>query len=86
MDTSGQPPYLLGAAPRRAAGDRHRRRRGAARRVAALLEAGARVRIVSPSLGASRQDLAVSGRIEWEQRGYAAGDCAGGLAGLRLHR
>jgi uroporphyrin-III C-methyltransferase/precorrin-2 dehydrogenase/sirohydrochlorin ferrochelatase len=77
MDTSSQPPYLLGL---RLGGRRVTVIGGgavAARRVPALLDAGARVRVVSPRLGASLQDLAGSGRIEWEQRGYAAGDCAG---------
>ncbi len=49
----------------------------AARRVPALLEAGASVRIVSPVLSASLQDLAEAGRVGWEQRDYAPGDCAG---------
>jgi uroporphyrin-III C-methyltransferase / precorrin-2 dehydrogenase / sirohydrochlorin ferrochelatase len=77
MDTSSQPPYLLGL---RLGGRQVTVIGGgavAARRVPALLEAGARVRLVSPRLGASLQDLADSGRIEWERRGYAAGDCAG---------
>jgi uroporphyrin-III C-methyltransferase / precorrin-2 dehydrogenase / sirohydrochlorin ferrochelatase len=77
MDTSSQPPYLLGL---RLGGRQVTVIGGgavAARRVPALLEAGARVRVVSPRLGASLQDLAGSGRIEWERRGYAAGDCAG---------
>ena len=58
MDTSSQPPYLLGL---RLGGRRVTVIGGgavAARRVPALLEAGARVRIVSPRLGASLQDLA----------------------------
>jgi len=77
MDTSSQPPYLLGL---RLGGRQVTVIGGgavAARRVPALLDAGARVRVVSPRLGASLQDLAGSGRIEWERRGYAAGDCAG---------
>ena len=49
----------------------------AARRVPVLLEAGATVRIVSPALSASLQDLASAGRIGWDQRAYARGDCAG---------
>ncbi len=49
----------------------------AARRVPALLAAGAAVRVVSPSLSASLQDLAASGRIGWQRRRYAPGDCAG---------
>jgi uroporphyrin-III C-methyltransferase/precorrin-2 dehydrogenase/sirohydrochlorin ferrochelatase len=77
MDTSSQSPYLLGL---RLGGRRVTVIGGgavAARRVPALLEAGARVRVVSPGLSASLQDLAGSGRIDWEQRGYAAGDCSG---------
>jgi uroporphyrin-III C-methyltransferase/precorrin-2 dehydrogenase/sirohydrochlorin ferrochelatase len=49
----------------------------ATRRVPALLESGARVRIVSPSLSPSLQDLAAAGRLRWEPRRYAAGDCDG---------
>jgi uroporphyrin-III C-methyltransferase/precorrin-2 dehydrogenase/sirohydrochlorin ferrochelatase len=77
MDVSGQPPYLLGL---RLGGRLVVVTGGgavAARRVPALLEAGATVRVVSPSLTASLQDLAASGRIGWEQREYASGDCAG---------
>src|ERR1700745_795484 len=100
MDTSSQPPYLLGlrlgggqvtvigggagaarpGPPPLGGGGRGTVSGGgavAARRVPALLEAGARVRVVSPRLGASLQDLAASGRIEWDRRGYADGDCAG---------
>jgi uroporphyrin-III C-methyltransferase / precorrin-2 dehydrogenase / sirohydrochlorin ferrochelatase len=77
MDSSGQPPYLLGL-----------RLHGrlvvvagggavAARRVPALLDSGAHIRIVSPSLSASLQDLAAAGRIAWLRRKYAPGDAAG---------
>jgi uroporphyrin-III C-methyltransferase / precorrin-2 dehydrogenase / sirohydrochlorin ferrochelatase len=77
MEPPGPPPYLLGLRLQGrlvvvAGGGRV-----AARRVPALLESGATVRIVSPTLGASLQDLAASGRIAWERRRYAPGDCAG---------
>jgi uroporphyrin-III C-methyltransferase / precorrin-2 dehydrogenase / sirohydrochlorin ferrochelatase len=49
----------------------------AARRVPALLDAGAEVTIVSPDLSPALHDLATAGRITWVVRGYAAGDCAG---------
>jgi uroporphyrin-III C-methyltransferase/precorrin-2 dehydrogenase/sirohydrochlorin ferrochelatase len=77
VDVSSLPPYLLGL---RLGGRLVVVAGGgsvAARRVPALLEAGASVRIVSPSLTASLQDLAEAGRIGWEQREYAPGDCAG---------
>ena len=49
----------------------------AARRVPALLDAGADVLVISPELSLSLHDLASAGRIEWAARGYHAGDCAG---------
>jgi uroporphyrin-III C-methyltransferase / precorrin-2 dehydrogenase / sirohydrochlorin ferrochelatase len=49
----------------------------AARRVPALLEAGAEIVIVSPSLSTSLEDLAATGRIAWIPRQYRDGDCAG---------
>ena len=49
----------------------------ATRRIPALLDAGADVVLVSPSVTASLEDLAAAGRIRWEPRGYANGDCAG---------
>ena len=49
----------------------------ASRRVPALLDAGAEVRLVSPKVAASLEDLAAAGRIRWEARGYQPGDCAG---------
>ncbi len=49
----------------------------AARRVPALLDAGAEVAIVAPELSPALHDLAIAGRISWIARGYAAGDCAG---------
>jgi uroporphyrin-III C-methyltransferase / precorrin-2 dehydrogenase / sirohydrochlorin ferrochelatase len=49
----------------------------AARRVPRLLAAGANVVLVSPSVTPALEELAAHGRIEWRQRGYAAGDCAG---------
>jgi uroporphyrin-III C-methyltransferase/precorrin-2 dehydrogenase/sirohydrochlorin ferrochelatase len=49
----------------------------ATRRVPALLDAGADIVLVSPAVTASLEDLAAAGRISWEPRGYADGDCAG---------
>ncbi|MGD0686269.1 MAG: uroporphyrinogen-III C-methyltransferase [Streptosporangiaceae bacterium] len=49
----------------------------AARRVPALLDAGAEVVIVSPELSTVLHDLAAAGRLRWAARGYASGDCAG---------
>src|SRR5580704_5100673 len=49
----------------------------AARRVPALLDAGADVAIVSPELSPTLQDLAAAGQIRWTARDYARGDCAG---------
>jgi uroporphyrin-III C-methyltransferase/precorrin-2 dehydrogenase/sirohydrochlorin ferrochelatase len=49
----------------------------AARRVPALLDAGAEVAIISPQISPALQDLAAAGRISWAARGYAAGDCGG---------
>jgi uroporphyrin-III C-methyltransferase/precorrin-2 dehydrogenase/sirohydrochlorin ferrochelatase len=49
----------------------------AARRVPALLDAGADVVLIAPEVTASLEDLAAAGRIRWAAREYAAGDCAG---------
>jgi uroporphyrin-III C-methyltransferase / precorrin-2 dehydrogenase / sirohydrochlorin ferrochelatase len=49
----------------------------AARRVPRLLSAGADVALVSPSATPALEELATLGRIGWQRRGYAAGDCAG---------
>ena len=49
----------------------------ATRRIPTLLDAGADVILVSPAVTASLEDLAASGRIRWEPRDYADGDCAG---------
>ncbi|MFY9930932.1 MAG: uroporphyrinogen-III C-methyltransferase [Streptosporangiaceae bacterium] len=49
----------------------------AARRVPALLDAGADVLLISPEVTASLEDLAAAGRIRWEPRRYAPGDCSG---------
>src|SRR6266487_2459328 len=49
----------------------------AARRVPALLDAGAEVVIISPEISPALQDLAAAGRIRWAARGYTAGDCGG---------
>jgi uroporphyrin-III C-methyltransferase / precorrin-2 dehydrogenase / sirohydrochlorin ferrochelatase len=49
----------------------------ATRRIPALLGAGADIVLVSPAVTASLEDLAATGRIRWEARGYAEGDCVG---------
>jgi uroporphyrin-III C-methyltransferase/precorrin-2 dehydrogenase/sirohydrochlorin ferrochelatase len=49
----------------------------ATRRIPALLDAGADIVLVSPQVTTSLEDLAAAGRIRWEPRGYADGDCAG---------
>lgn len=49
----------------------------AARRVPALLDAGAEVIVISPRLSPALDDLATGGRIAWTAREYASGDCAG---------
>jgi uroporphyrin-III C-methyltransferase/precorrin-2 dehydrogenase/sirohydrochlorin ferrochelatase len=46
----------------------------ALRRVGALLAAGARVTVVSPTVVAALEDLAGRGQIEWLARPYGAGD------------
>jgi uroporphyrin-III C-methyltransferase / precorrin-2 dehydrogenase / sirohydrochlorin ferrochelatase len=77
MEPSGPPPYLLGLRLRGRLVVVVGGGRVAARRVPALLESGAIVRIVSPSLGPSLRDLAAAGRIGWQRRKYAQGDCEG---------
>ncbi len=48
------------------------------RRVPTLLAAGARVRLVSPTISVRlRRLLAATDRLTWERRGYAAGDVDG---------
>src|SRR3984885_5540318 len=49
----------------------------APRRIPALLDAGADVVLVSPTVTVSLEDLATTGRIRWEKRRYADGDCVG---------
>ncbi|SNR23676.1 uroporphyrinogen-III C-methyltransferase [Actinomadura mexicana] len=71
------PPYLLGL---RLGGRRVLVVGGgrvAQRRVPALLDAGAEVVLVSPSVTATLEGLADRGRITWHRRGYERGDCAG---------
>src|ERR1700721_505275 len=48
----------------------------ATRRIPALLDAGADIVLVSPTVTVSLEDLAATGRIRWEKRRYADGDCA----------
>jgi uroporphyrin-III C-methyltransferase / precorrin-2 dehydrogenase / sirohydrochlorin ferrochelatase len=49
----------------------------AARRVPGLLDAGADVLLISPEVTPSLHDLILAGRIGWQSREYAPGDCAG---------
>lgn len=51
--------------------------RVAQRRVPALLEAGAVVTVVSPSVTPALDDLIAAGRITWSARPYEVGDCDG---------
>ena len=77
MTSAEDRPYLLGL---RLAGRRVLVVGGgavAARRVPALLDAGAAVSLVSPEVTGSLEDLALSGRIQWSRRRYALGDGAG---------
>jgi uroporphyrin-III C-methyltransferase / precorrin-2 dehydrogenase / sirohydrochlorin ferrochelatase len=70
-------PYLLGL---RLAGRRVTIIGGGAvatRRVPVLLDSGADVAVISPELSPLLRDLAAAGRIQWIERGYARGDCAG---------
>lgn len=71
------PPYLLGL---RLGGRRVLVVGGgrvAQRRVPALLDAGAEVVLVSPSVTATLEGLAERDRITWHRRRYRRGDCAG---------
>ena len=47
------------------------------RKVEGLVAAGARVTVVSPSLGPGLLRLATEARLRWQPREYAAGDAAG---------
>jgi uroporphyrin-III C-methyltransferase / precorrin-2 dehydrogenase / sirohydrochlorin ferrochelatase len=49
----------------------------ATRRIPALLDVGADILLVSPSATVSLEGLAAAGRIRWEKRRFADGDCAG---------
>ena len=49
----------------------------AARKVAGLLDAGARVTVVSPVLAPAALDIARDGRLRWWPREYTKGDVAG---------
>lgn len=51
--------------------------RVAQRRVPALLEAGAEVTVVSPSVTPALDDLIATGRVTWHSRPYEVGDCDG---------
>jgi uroporphyrin-III C-methyltransferase / precorrin-2 dehydrogenase / sirohydrochlorin ferrochelatase len=71
------PPYLLGL---RLSGRRVVVIGGgtvAGRRVPALVQAGARVVVISPSVTAGLEGLAAAGQIRWVRRGYAPGDADG---------
>ncbi|MFC4590925.1 uroporphyrinogen-III C-methyltransferase [Sphaerisporangium corydalis] len=51
--------------------------RVAQRRVPALLDAGAAVTLVSPSVTPALDDLIADGQVTWERRTYQLGDCDG---------
>ncbi|MFE1166014.1 uroporphyrinogen-III C-methyltransferase [Nocardiopsis sp. NPDC058789] len=51
--------------------------RVAQRRVPVLLEAGARVTLVSPEASAALEDLADAGRLTWHRRAWRPGDVSG---------
>jgi siroheme synthase-like protein len=67
LDLIGRPCLVVGGAA------------GAARKVAGLLEAGARVTVLSPTLCAGLLALALDGRFRWWPREYACGDASGFL-------
>jgi len=54
----------------------------AERKVRTLLECGARVRVVAPSLTDGLGELAAAGRMAHEDRTYAPGDLAGAVVGF----
>ncbi len=77
LPTPDGPPYLLGL---RLSGRRVVTVGGgrvADRRVPALVRAGASVVVISPSVTAGLEGLAVAGQIRWVRRGYAPGDVEG---------
>ncbi|MGH3266860.1 MAG: uroporphyrinogen-III C-methyltransferase [Trebonia sp.] len=49
----------------------------AARRVPRLLTAGADVLLVAPAVTPALEELAAQGRVDWQRREYAEGDCVG---------
>lgn len=51
--------------------------RVAQRRIPVLVEAGAHVTVVSPTVSTAIEDLAAAGHIRWRQRPYTPGDVAG---------
>ncbi|GAA4196752.1 uroporphyrinogen-III C-methyltransferase [Microbispora amethystogenes] len=51
--------------------------RVAQRRIPALLDAGASVTLISPSVTPALDDLIAAGRVTWEGRPYQVGDCDG---------
>jgi uroporphyrin-III C-methyltransferase / precorrin-2 dehydrogenase / sirohydrochlorin ferrochelatase len=76
-DDSPIPPYLLGVrltgrAVLVAGGGRV-----ADRRVPALVQAGAEVTVVSPSVTVALEGLVIAGQIRWERRPFRPGDCDG---------
>jgi uroporphyrin-III C-methyltransferase/precorrin-2 dehydrogenase/sirohydrochlorin ferrochelatase len=77
MAAADDPPYLLGL---RLSGRRVVVAGGgrvADRRVPVLVRAGASVVVISPSVTAALEGLAVGGQIRWVRRGYAPGDVEG---------
>ncbi len=77
MAAADDPPYLLGL---RLTGRRVvvvGGGRVAGRRVPVLVRAGASVVLISPSVTAGLEGLAVAGQIRWARRGYEPGDVDG---------
>ena len=65
VDMAGRPCLVVGGGP------------VAERKVAGLLEAGARLTVVSPAVTRRLDGWAVEGRIRWRRRGYVANDLVG---------
>jgi precorrin-2 dehydrogenase len=49
----------------------------AARKIEPLLACGAKVRVISPTVGDGIRNLAENGKIEWRRRGFRTGDLQG---------
>ena len=65
LDISGRSCLVVGGGP------------VAARKIASLLECGARIRVVSPEVNKLIEEAASEGRVEWLKRTYAGSDLDG---------